>query len=183
MNETRFDIRRAKVRLLDPPHPCGEKRLLLDEVLDMETLFALADEMMGAVRRRDVAQNIGDNAHAVQIYRRGIVFLGIALHEKPDRASLPDRLLRGGDRGGPADGDGHDDAREQHEAAHWHDDQRVWRKIGVIEAAALGGRRADVRRKEGLDEEGLSEEKPAKTRHSENPPIRGACAERWRGSR
>ena len=90
----------------------------------------------------DVAHDIGDRADAVEIVGAGIVGLGIALQQDADRPLLAHRLLRGGDRFRPADGDRDDDAREQHDVAHRHDDQGVGRDLQPMVSGA---------RRSGLD--------------------------------
>ena len=80
-----------------------EERPAVQEFDDLEALLALADEMMRAVRRGDVAHDIGDRADAVQVDRRRVGDLGVALHQDADLALLAHRLLRRGDRARPAD--------------------------------------------------------------------------------
>ena len=57
-------------RLRDPQHARDEERPAVEELDDAEALLALADEMMGAVRRGDVAHDVGDRAHPVQVDRQ-----------------------------------------------------------------------------------------------------------------
>ena len=60
--------------------------------------LALADEMVRAVGRGDVADDVGDRAHAMHVDRGRLGELGIALHEDADLALVAHRLLRGRDR-------------------------------------------------------------------------------------
>ena len=68
--------------------------------MTLEALLALADEMVRAVGRRDVAHDVGDRADAVQVVGLGLARPRVALHEDADLALLAHRLLRGGDRPG-----------------------------------------------------------------------------------
>ena len=106
----------------DEERPTGQ---ILD---DPEPLLSLAHEMMRSIRRRDVANDIGDRAHPVQIDRKGIVDLGVALHHDADRLLFPDRSLRRHHRAGPAERDRQHRPRKQHHAAHGHNDEGVWRQ-------------------------------------------------------
>ena len=80
-----------------------EERPAVEEFDDLETLLALANEMMRAVRRRDVAHDIGDRAHPMHVDRGRLGDLRVALHQNADLALLAHRLLRGRDRTRPAD--------------------------------------------------------------------------------
>ena len=95
---------------------------------DLEALLALADEMMRAVRRGDVAHDVGDRAHAVHVDRGGIGDVGRALHQNADLTLVAHRLLRGGDRLRPAERERQHQAGKQHGVAHRHDDERVRRQ-------------------------------------------------------
>src|SRR5258707_3196518 len=101
--------------LRDVHDPCDEEGPAVQELDDLKALVALADEMMSAVRRRDVARHVGDRAHAVQIEGEGVLRGRIALHQDADRPLFADRLLRGSDRTRPADRHRHDDAWEPYE--------------------------------------------------------------------
>ena len=103
------------------------ERVAVDEVGDAETLHALADDVMVAVGRRDVAQDVHDRADRVQVGRHEFFLRGLALQHQQDLALFADGLLDGGDRRGPADTHREDHLGEQHEVAHRHDDQRVGR--------------------------------------------------------
>ena len=54
--------------------------------------------------------------------------VGVALQQDADLTLIPHRLLRGGDRLRPADGDRQHQTGEQHGVAHRHDDQRILRQ-------------------------------------------------------
>ena len=64
----------------------------------------------------------------MQVDRKGIGDLGVALHHDADRLLFPDRSLRRQHRTGTAERDRQHRPRKQHHAAHRHDDQRVRRQ-------------------------------------------------------
>ena len=66
-------------------NPCGEERRARKVVENTGALDALADDVMGLVRRGDVADDIGDSADPVEIVGRGILRLGVSLQQNPDR--------------------------------------------------------------------------------------------------
>jgi hypothetical protein len=105
-----------------------QERMSLDEIGDAETLHALADDMMVAIRCRDVAQDVRHRADRVQVGGRQLFLRGVALQHQQDLALLAHRLLDGGDRRGAADADRKDHLWKQHEIAHRHHDQRVGRQ-------------------------------------------------------
>ena len=128
VHEARLDLRPAHGGFGNLQHARDHERPAGQILDDLKALFALADEMIGAVRRREVAHDIGDGAHAMHVDRRRIGDFGIALHENPDLALVAHRLLRGGHRFRPAERDRQHKAGEQHGRAHRHDDQRVGRQ-------------------------------------------------------
>ena len=128
MQQPRLDLGRAGLRLRDAQHARDEERPAAEEFQHLEALLALADEMVRAVGRGDVAHDVGDRAHAMHVDRRRIGDLGVALHQDADLALLAHGLLRGRDRARPADRDRQDHAGKQHDVAHRHDDQRVRRQ-------------------------------------------------------
>jgi hypothetical protein len=88
----------------------------------------LANKLVGPIRRGDVAREIGNGTDPMHIGWPRIGHLRVALHENADLALLPDGLLCGGDRARPANGDGQDQPRKQHGAAHGKNDQRILRQ-------------------------------------------------------
>ena len=127
VDEARLDVVRHRGRLGDAQHAGDEERPAVQELDDLEALLALADEMVGAVGRGDVAHDVGDRAHPVHVDRQGIGGLGVALHQDADRALLAHRLLRRRDRARTADRDRQHDAGKQHGVAHGNDDERIRR--------------------------------------------------------
>ncbi|MHC2735379.1 hypothetical protein ACVMFA_001140 [Bradyrhizobium liaoningense] len=95
-------------------------------------VHALADDVVGAVGRGDVAHDVGDGGDPVEVVRPGLLGLGAALQDDADRALLAQRLLRGGDGLRPADRDRRDGAGKQHHLAHGDDDQRVLGDLHVV---------------------------------------------------
>ena len=131
IDETRLDLRAAHARLRDLHDARDHERPAGQELADLEALLALADEVMPAVRRGDVAHDVGDRAHAMHVDRRRIGDLRVALHENADLTLIAHGLLGRGDRLLPAKRHREHHAGKQHGAAHRHDDQRVgwyWRQ-------------------------------------------------------
>ena len=128
IDEARLDLGAAQVGLGDP-HDARDHERPAGQIFDhLKALLALADEVVGAVRRGEVAHDIGDRAHAVHVDRRRLGDLGVALHQDADLALLAHRLLRRGDRFRPAERDRQNEAGKQHGRAHRHDDQRIGRQ-------------------------------------------------------
>jgi hypothetical protein len=127
VDETRLDFVRHRCWLGNPQHPRDKERPPVQEFDDLEPLFALADEMVRAIRRRDVARDIGNRTHAMHIDRKWIGRFGIALHQDTDRPLVPHRLLCGCYRARATDCDRQHDAWEQHGVAHRNDDERICR--------------------------------------------------------
>ena len=131
MNETGLDLVRRRTGLGNPFRLGDEERPTGQIVIDPEPLLSLANEMIGAVRRGDVANDIGDRPHSMQIDWKGIGDFGAALHHNADRLLFPHRSLRRQHRTGTAKGDRQHRSGKQHQAAHRHDDQgvrRQWRR-------------------------------------------------------
>ena len=84
--------------------------------------------MVRAVRRRDVAHDIGERAHAVHVERGRLGHLGVALQKNADLPLIAHRLLRGRDRFRPAERDRQHEAGKQHGVAHRHNDERIRRQ-------------------------------------------------------
>ena len=62
VEEARLDLGAARVRLGDAHDAGDQERPAAQELHDLEALIALADEVVRAVRRRDVAHEVGDGA-------------------------------------------------------------------------------------------------------------------------
>ena len=125
IEKPRFDFGRAGVRLLDPLDGRSHEGPAGEEIYHPEPLFALADEMAGTVGARHIAGDIGDCSDAVEIERRGIGDLRLALHDDADLALGLHRLLSGGKRLRAADRDREHGAGKQYEIAYRQDDQRI----------------------------------------------------------
>ncbi len=105
-----------------------QERMAFDEIGDAEALHALADQMVIAVRCRDVAQDVGHRADAIEIVGAGLVLLDVALQDDDDLALLAHGLLRRRHGRRPPHGDGEDHLGEEHEVAQRDDDQRIRRQ-------------------------------------------------------
>jgi hypothetical protein len=68
--------------------------------------------MVRAIRRRDIARDIGNRTHAMHIDRKWIGCVGIALHQNADWALVPYRLLCGCYRARATDCNRQHNARE-----------------------------------------------------------------------
>ena len=126
-----------RLRLRNAQHAGDEERPAAQIFDDLETLLALADQVMRAVRRGDVAHDVGDRAHAVHVDRGRVGDVGRALQQNADLTLVAHRLLRGGDRLRPADRDRQHQAGKQHGVAHRHDNERVgrqWRQMRLRSA-------------------------------------------------
>src|SRR5471030_2122173 len=133
LHEARLDFLASPVGFFDSAYPGHEEGIALQQLDHAKPLLALTDNVMCAVRRRDIAQNVGERPNQAQILQPRTVDLRIALQHYTDRTFGLDRLLRAGDRTVAADGDRQDHAREQHHVAHRHDDKRI---IGYGKRAA-----------------------------------------------
>ena len=98
IDEPRLDLGRAQIGLGDLHHARDKERPAGEIFGDLKPLLALADEMVRAVRRGDVARDVGDRAHAMHVDRRGVGDIGGTLHEDADLALVAHRLLRRRDR-------------------------------------------------------------------------------------
>ena len=108
--------------------PGQQEGVAFDEVADAESLDALADQMVAALRAGDVTHDVGDRADAVEVVRSGIVLFGLTLQHDDDLALLANGLLGGRDGRGAAERDREHDLGEENGVANRHDDQRVGRQ-------------------------------------------------------
>ena len=76
IDEARLDLRRAHARLGNLHDARDQERPARQIFADLEALLALADQVIGAVGRGDVAHDIGDRAHAMHVDRGRIVDVG-----------------------------------------------------------------------------------------------------------
>ena len=130
MEETGLDFVRRWSRFRNPFRLGDEERPTSQIVVDPEALLSLADDMVRAVRRGDVANDIGDRPHSMQVDRKGIGDLGAALHHDADRLLLSHRPLRRKHGPRAPEGDRQHGPGKQHQPAHRHDDQGVRRQRG-----------------------------------------------------
>ena len=135
VHEPRLDVGRARLLVGNAQHTRHEERPAVEKLDDLKPLLALADQVVRAVRCRHVAHHIGDCAEPVQVDRRRVRDLGVALHQDADLALLAHGLLGSRDRTGPANRDRRDQTGKQHHLAHRDDDQRVgrqWRGVARL---------------------------------------------------
>src|SRR5581483_1219578 len=127
MQYARLDLLGIGLRNLDRSNARDEEGITLEIFHGAETSLALADDVMRAFRRGDVAQNRRDRADRVEIIRPGGIGARVALLDYPDRPLAAHRFLGGGDRPLPADRQRQDHARKQYRMAHGQDDERIIR--------------------------------------------------------
>jgi hypothetical protein len=119
-------VRRAGIgQELDARHEVREPADLVEHA---ESTLALADEVMGPIRRRDVTDDARDGADAVQFVESGVLGLRVLLQQEPDLGIGPHRLLGAGHGLLALDGHRQHHAGKQHHVAHREDDQHVLRQ-------------------------------------------------------
>ena len=117
-----------RVGLGDVQHARDEERPAVQELDDLEALLALADQMMRAVRRGDVAQDVGDRADAVHVDPAGLGLSGSRCIRMPTWRCWRTACCAAATERGRPTRDRQHHAGEQHGVAHRHDDQRVRRQ-------------------------------------------------------
>src|ERR1044072_461556 len=123
MENARLEILRARRVFLDPLDARDQKRLTLDEFLDLETLLALNDYLALAVRQAEHAQHGGRGAGGVEIAGVGLLDRSVDLGDKTERQFLAHRLFHNLQAGAPPDHERHDRGRKQHGVAQRQDRQ------------------------------------------------------------
>ena len=104
------------------------ERLVVQELQHAKAPQALADDVVHALGRRDVAQHARTRADPVQVVGPWVVDIGLALKQHADGLLQAHRLLHRGARAFAADRQRQHHAREQHGVAHRHDEQRIRRQ-------------------------------------------------------
>jgi len=139
--------------------------MAVEELEDAEPPLALADDVMRAVGRGDVAQDLRHRSDVVEVLARRRIDLGVALEEQSDRPLGLHRGLGRGDRRVAPDRDRQDHPRKEDKIAHRDEDQRVLGDVQRRLAAARGslGRR---RRCLGFGRFGSGAFKVHRRRHS-----------------
>jgi hypothetical protein len=143
MQKSRLDLGRVHLRFGNAQHASDEELPSVEEFGYLEALLALADEVVRAIRRGNVAHDISYGPHAVHVDGRGVLNIGAALHEHADLTLVAHGLLGGGDGSRPAESDRQHCAGGEHDIAHRHDDERVGRNRslrGRASGGALGCR-------------------------------------------
>ena len=118
-----LDLRRQDLGDADLLDPRDQERKAGEEFDDAEAAHALADHMMGAVGRGDVAQDARDRSDRVQLLGLRVLDGRIGLQQDAERALGADRFLGGGDRRRPPDRQRQHHSGEQHGLAHRQDDE------------------------------------------------------------
>ena len=140
VEKTRLDLRRTRGGLRNMQHPRHRERRARQEIENAGTLDALADDVVGFVGRGNVTHDVRDRANPKKLVGSRVVRLGVSLQQDPDRPLLAQRLLGGGDRFGPPDGDRRDHPRKQHGIAHGNDDQGIAGDRHGVRRRGGGGR-------------------------------------------
>ena len=136
--ETGLELRVLRRMLSDQVKAGREERHALDVVQGAEAPLALADDVLRAVTRGEVAHDAGNRANRVQVGGLGLVDGRVALHDEPDLAAAAACLFRGGQRDLAPDRQRDDGARKHHGVAHRQDDQHILRDI--VRATGPDGR-------------------------------------------
>ncbi len=129
-------------------HAGDGERVAFQELQHAEALDALADRVMRAVGRGDVAEHASRRADPVQVIGSGLFDFGLALQQHSERALQARRLLGRRARALAADRQRKHHAGEQHDVAHRHDDECVLgqrARGGFPPRLSLGGAALDVR--------------------------------------
>ena len=122
----RLDDRPLLVGLFDAQHACGKERTLAQVISDLKPLHALHHQVLCAIGSAEIAQHVAQCPRAVEIDGRWVLFVGVALHEKPDRLLLPHGGLCGRDRALAPERDRKNRSGEHHHVPDRHDDERIF---------------------------------------------------------
>ena len=124
----RFDLLVGLRGVGNALHARDKEVVAIEELQHAKALLALADDMVSAVGRGDVAQHVGGGADPVQVVGTRLFDLALTLQQHAERALVACGKLGGGDRANAADGDRNQGAGEQHHVAHRQDNQRIIRQ-------------------------------------------------------
>ena len=105
---------------------------------DLKAASTARDEMMAAVLRGHVAQDLGDRADATEMLGPGRVDRGVVLEQYADWLVGARSSLRAGDGLRAAEPKRRHDAGEQHGVAGWQDDQCAIGQLQVGSCCLLG---------------------------------------------
>ena len=125
VQEARFHLGRLRLLVRNALHARDQERPAGEELERLEALVPLGDEVVRAIGRGDIAHDIGNGAHAVQVDGQRIGDLTVALHQEPDLPLLAHGVLGSRDRALTPDRHRHDDAGEQRDVAHRDDGDRI----------------------------------------------------------
>jgi len=138
LHEARLDLLAHGLGFFDPPDARHHEGVALEILDHAEALLPLANHVMRAVGRSDVAHDARDRADEAKVLRPGLLGFRVPLRQDADRLLRLGRGLSRCDRGLAAQRDRQDHAGEKHHPAHRQDDDRI---IGKS-VGALRGRRA-----------------------------------------
>ncbi len=120
-----LDVRVRRYGVGNQVEARGEERQAVQIVERAETLLTLADQVMNAVRRLDVAHDRDSGADPVQIVGAGRVDARLLLQHQAELVTVLHRFLRGPHRELARQRDLGDRAREHHDVADRDDQQDV----------------------------------------------------------
>ncbi len=139
LHESRLDLAAGGLGLFDAPDARRHEWVALEILDHAEALLPLANDVMRAVGRRDVAHDVGNRANEAKLVRPRPFGLRVPLQQDPDRPLCLRSGLGGGDRAFAAERERKDHSGEEHHLAHGQDDERVLRE-GIHPAGRRPGR-------------------------------------------
>jgi len=98
---------------VEPANARLQNVIFADERLDPKTSPPLDDGAPGAIRRRNVAENLARGSNRIQVFRSRMLHGGILLQDDPQSPFFTDGRLNGLQRAGSPDGDRKNDARKK----------------------------------------------------------------------
>jgi hypothetical protein len=131
----RCDLGREHLGLADLVDAGDEIGVTGQEFEHAEAPLPAHNEVMVAVRRGDVAQNLGDGADAMQMLWAWAFDRRVALKQHADRLVGLGCSLRAGDRLRAAERERHHNAREQHGIARWQENDGALRQLELRHVA------------------------------------------------
>ena len=129
------DLGRKDLGLAHFVHTGDEIRIAGKDFDHAEAPPAAGNEMMVAVRRGDIAKNLGDRANAMQMLWSWRIDRRVVLQQNPDGLVGLGRSLRAGDRLRPAERERRHDAGKQHGVARGQQDDGALRQFQLWSVA------------------------------------------------
>jgi len=159
IERTALDIDIGLDGFVDQLHLRGQHRIAVEELQRTKALHALADHMVRAVGRGDVAQYRRGGAHPVQVVGSRLVGVAPALQKNAQRPLQPHGLLHRCPRTLAIDHQRYHHAGEQDDISHRDDDQRVVgqrTRYGLALALTLRRERVGPRGRVGAGGDGFA---------------------------